>query len=104
MIETLQAKDFSPHLNKNFRIHTDSETSLEFELVEVTERELKTDDGKATIGKERVPFSIVFRATDKEPMPQGIYKIEHSKMGKLELFLVPIGPDEKGMLYEAVFN
>jgi hypothetical protein len=37
-------------------------------------------------------------------VPQGIYKLENEKLGALEIFLVPIGPDEKGMRYEAIFN
>jgi hypothetical protein len=30
--------------------------------------------------------------------------MEHDRMEPIELFLVTIGPDEKGMRYEAVFN
>jgi hypothetical protein len=37
------------------------------------------------------------------PLPQHIYALEHTSLGKLELFLVPIGPDERGMRYQAVF-
>jgi hypothetical protein len=41
-------------------------------------------------------------------MPQAIYPLEHQALGRMEIFLVPIGPDprgkRKGMQYEAAFN
>ena len=37
-------------------------------------------------------------------LPQGTYKVEHEKLGTLEIFLVPIGPDKEGLCYEAIFN
>ena len=33
-----------------------------------------------------------------------MYRVEHEDIGSFEIFLVPIGPDEKGMKYEAVFT
>jgi len=30
--------------------------------------------------------------------------MEHPGIGTFELFLVPIGPDEKGLRYEAIFT
>ncbi len=37
-------------------------------------------------------------------LEQAIYALEHAEMGMLELFLVPLGPHEDGMRYEAVFT
>lgn len=37
-------------------------------------------------------------------LPQATYRIENANLGVLEVFLVPIGPDESGMRYEATFN
>ena len=37
-------------------------------------------------------------------LPQGTYPMEHETLGRLEVFLVPLGPDAQGMRYEAVFN
>jgi hypothetical protein len=30
--------------------------------------------------------------------------MEHEEIGAFDIFLVPIGPDEQGLLYEAIFN
>ena len=34
------------------------------------------------------------------PLPQQIYRVEHEKLGELEIFLVPIAVDQ----YQAVFT
>jgi hypothetical protein len=35
---------------------------------------------------------------------QGVYPLDHEAMGAFELFLVPVGKNERGYQYEAVFN
>jgi hypothetical protein len=55
-------------------------------------------------GQERPPFSVVLQAHDANNHGQQIYQMSHSDLGDLSLFLVPIGPDENRMRYEAVFN
>ena len=87
---------FAPHIGGTFRMHAGPSTTLDLELVEVSElRE----------NRER-PFSILFRTPGTEHVPQGTYRLEHPEIGAIELFLVPIGPDREGrnMQYEAVFN
>ena len=37
-------------------------------------------------------------------MPQRIYQVEHDAMGAYEIFLVPVGKDATGVLYEAIFT
>jgi hypothetical protein len=45
-------------------------------------------------------------------MPQAIYPLKHDKLGMLELFIVPVGPEEPAapgqspaaMRYEVVFG
>lgn len=98
MLDKLSSADFSPHLNQTFRLHA-GELTLEIELISVEER------GAAySPNAQRKPFSIIFRGPLEPILPQMIYKIEHSEMGALDLFVVPIGPDERGMRYQAVFS
>ncbi len=105
MLNKVTSADFSAHLNQAFKIHyhstnvLDAQLILEVELIEVTEF-----SEKSAGPSKRRPFSILFRAPKDINLPQGIYQVEHEKMGTLELFLVPIMPDENGNLYEAVFN
>lgn len=47
-------------------------------------------------------FALVFRTP--ATLPQATYPVEHAVLGRIALFLVPVGRDAAGALYEAVFN
>jgi hypothetical protein len=51
----------------------------------------------------RPPFSLIFVGGDIV-LPQAIYRLRHDDMGEVEIFLVPIGKDQHGASYQAVFN
>jgi hypothetical protein len=91
---------FTGCLGSKFRLHVDSGTFVEVELIETTTLR-RNPPG---VGAKREPFSIVFRASKDFLVPQKIYKLQHEKVGTLEICLVPIGPDQQGMRYEAIFN
>ena len=55
-------------------------------------------------GQGRQPFSVVLQSQDIESHGQQTYHLSHPDLGELELFLVPIGLDEEGILYEIIFN
>ena len=52
----------------------------------------------------RDPFSLEFTDPDPEHAPQQTMKVAHDDLGEFELFVVPLGPSEDGMRYEAVFT
>jgi len=52
----------------------------------------------------RPPFSLILICARPEILPQRIYDFDHADMGRLSLFVVPVGRDERGVLYQAVFN
>jgi hypothetical protein len=60
--------------------------------------------GQAESEHDRAPFSIVFRGPPGVLLPQRIYRPMHDGIGAFDLFPVPIGPDDAGMRYEAVFT
>jgi uncharacterized protein DUF6916 len=98
MLESLDITSFAGRVGELFRIAIDDATMLPTRLIEVTPA------GTYAHGPRRTPFSVVFRSPPGAPLPQRIYRLHHDELGALELFLVPIGPDEEGMLYEAVFS
>jgi hypothetical protein len=49
-------------------------------------------------------FSLIFRGPLDERLRQRTYQMTHHALGKLELFLVPVGKDDGARYYEAVFN
>ena len=71
------------------------------ELVEVADLGA---EGAAAAPSRRRPFSLIFRAPGGVYLPQRIYALEHPTLGRLMLFLVPLGPDQGGMRYQAVFS
>ena len=48
-------------------------------------------------------FLSSFEQAATPVLEQMIRRLEHDELGAFELFLVPIGPDDTGMRYEAVF-
>jgi hypothetical protein len=98
MLESLDMTSFTGRVGEQFRIAIGDATMLTTQLIEVTPA------GTPPRGPRRTPFSLVFRSPPGAPLPQRIYRLHHDELGALDLFLVPIGPDDDGMLYEAVFS
>jgi hypothetical protein len=98
-LEDFTAETFSSRTGDSFRISVDESNALQAELIEVV-----AFDPPADASRARVPFSIVFRGPSEPILPQRIYRFEHGTLGAFDLFIVPIGPDESGMQYEAVFT
>ncbi|SHL69845.1 DUF6916 family protein [Flavobacterium chilense] len=97
-IALLTLDDFNAFLNKVFTIKISDEIQLDAELIELT----KLNNYSPL---ERNPFSITFRTEQKnEYYEQGIFTIVHPQKGNLELFLSPLGFDNVGMKYEAIFS
>ena len=89
------AADFRPFVDTAFEVRT-LEGAATLTLAEVNEH-AATDGG-------RTPFSLVFSSGAE--LDQGTYALQHSDLGSLEIFIVPMRPDHATGLnrYEAVFN
>ena len=101
MLENLTVQSFLPETGKRFRIEREEAAAVEVELVSV--RDLSGSTG----APGRAPFSLLFRGPLQPVLPQRIYAVEPvepSALGRIEIFLVPVGPDQSGMRYEAIFN
>jgi hypothetical protein len=95
----LTHESFAACLNQKCRVQPDSGT-LEMELIECR----KLSPGGKTNQGHREPFSLIFRGPRAPILPQRIYRFDFAQLGPLEIFIVPIGPDESGMRYEAIFT
>lgn len=95
MPEIYTIEMFAGHENSRFLMHYGDSQTAELELVRVK------DVGSSELQKQ---FSLQFLGPLDAPVVQGIYKVDHEALGALDLFLVPIGRDEKGVQYEAIFN
>ena len=92
MQESLGSRDFAAHLHTTFKIETPLE--LELEMAEVVDRS----------NQQVEQFSVIFSGPVSPWLQQGTYSLQHTKMGEVSLFLVPLGPRDGRMLYEAVFS
>ena len=93
------ADSFSRHLNTKFTVKVESGELIELELVEVAVRKIEPNE---QAGMER--FSTFFSGAGNFFLPQQTYELRHPEMGEMAVFIVPIGMDEKGYRYEAIFN
>ena len=94
----LTFESFSPHLNSTFALGV-GEATLELTLTEATRQPIRPFPGMM-----REPFSLIFRSGRQVVLPQRIYPFQHDSMGKIDLFIVPVGRDQRGVVYQAVFN
>ena len=86
---------FEQNLNTKFWLLDESAESHPMDLIELT-------NGHSSPRQEQ--FSLRFRGDRNKVFPQRIYPMKHDSIGDFDLFLVPIGRDESGTYYEAVFN
>jgi hypothetical protein len=86
---------FKQYINTKFQIKIDEQPPVEVELTEVSDLKLYP---------QQEEFSVTFRGPLDMFLGQGVRFFTHQQMGQFELFLVPIGMDERGYNYEAVFN
>lgn len=98
MLDRLTHEHFAPYVNQTFRVRLESAT---VDLVLIQADRL-SDHAASPNG--RPPFSLVFRGPRQPMLPQKIHRFEHPTLGALDIFIVPIGPDQLGMRYEAIFN
>ena len=85
----------APLLHSEFMVVDDPRSPVSVTLVEVSDR---------VVTPHQESYSLVFLGPGDHLLPQGIHKIVNPKIGELDIFLVPIGLDQAGYRYEAVFN
>ena len=95
MTELPSRSAFADCLGNTFRIRASEEKEETVTLIEVK---------KLGNSGPREQFSVLFRGGQGDYLRQKTYRMEHEGLGRMELFLVPLGPDDQGMLYQAVFT
>ena len=103
-LESLTVDVFQPRIGETFRIHPRADSEIDAELIDARALGGGPTRAHAETSRRRVPFSLSFRTSFTVPLPQQIYEVAHDELGSYEIFLVPVGPDGKGMVYEAIFT
>jgi hypothetical protein len=97
MLDKLTIDDFKDRVGETF-----TAGATEGRVLTLTLRSV--DDLQPGPDAERAPFSLEFSDEAQDHVPQQTVAIEHAKMGKFDLFVVPLGPGPDGMRYEAIFT
>lgn len=97
-MQTLSLDMFAAAANEGFDLSL-GETTTPLTLVE-----MKPLTPRPYPGMQRTPFSLIFRGASPVVLPQKLYSLTNATLGRLDLFLVPVGRDAGGVLYQALFN
>ena len=95
MSELPTRDDFAKQLNTKFRAEISAEQTTDMQLTEVTELRKHS---------RHEYFALIFIAPIDTPPIQRLYKMHHDALGEQDIFLAPISKDERGVVFEAVFN
>lgn len=94
MTTELIASDFENLRGHSFTI-TSTNPNVTLELIEIESKNSSLREGGA--------FALTWKGSVDSILEQGTYTFTHKEMEPTEIFIVPIGPDDEGCLYEAVF-
>ncbi|WP_144224108.1 DUF6916 family protein [Mesorhizobium amorphae] len=95
MVAQLTGADFEPHIGTDFDV-AEASVPLALQLLEVRLLGTALRSGGA--------FALTFRGPPTEPLQQATYPLVHPRLGRLDIFIVPIARQTDGMRYEAVFT
>jgi hypothetical protein len=101
MLDRVTHADFEPLRGAAFAADLPTAPGVGLELVEARPLRPPPRPGGSAA---RQPFALTFRARTPAYVPQGTYPIAHDRLGRLDVFLVPVGRDDDGLLLEAVFS
>jgi hypothetical protein len=98
MLEKLTHEYFQALLGQKFSVSTGSAV-LELRLASC-----RAIPSPLREKAERQAFSLIFHGPLEPALPQRMHNLEGGPDGPLEIFLVPVGPEQQLMRYEAIFT
>ena len=98
-LNSLKFEDYKTCVGQIFSVILQDTDSLELELIQI--KAIGVFDPRLD---SRQPFSLLFRGPVETMLPQGSYELKNTTLGVQHVFLVPVGPDESGVLYDATFS
>jgi uncharacterized protein DUF6916 len=92
----LTLETFRPVVGESFTVGEEEGMRVQLILAEA----VATDSGEHA---PRPSFSLLFHGPADPLLPQGTYRFEHGSLEAMAIFIVPLGRDEHGTVYQAVF-
>jgi hypothetical protein len=100
MPDHLTIESFEPHVGSSFWALGDKGGKVELRLLRVA-RVMTSEAARLP----RAPFSLFFLGPKSFYLQQATYNIAHDSFPEPHgIFIVPVGQEEGGYLYEAVFT
>ena len=93
---------FAAHLNTVFLIRLNERQTVPVELIELHDCGPAQQQTNARAGQEC--FALAFRARNQRALKQSTYQLEHSALGRFDLFIAPVKSKKHGQVYEAIIN
>ncbi len=93
-LRKLTFSDFDARKDETFVVQVEPEIALRLQQV----RPLGDS------GRPGGAFSLWFTGAAGPFLPQAIYPVFHPQLGRMEIFLVPLGPRDGGNSYESIFT
>ena len=90
---------YAKAVGTRFRLRATSDVECEIVLDRVVERPAMPGAPNG-----RVPFTLTFLGPAGRTIPQDVYRLDHARLGRTQLLLVPIGPPRHRAVLEAVFG
>lgn len=99
MLDKLTIDSFRPYIDTSFWVMPNPQNKVEIRLIAAA-NVMESEAARLN----RIPFSLHFFGPKSFLLEQKTYRLEHDTLEPMELFLVPIGEENGGYLYEAVFT
>jgi hypothetical protein len=99
IVNEFSREAFLPHLDTDFTLIHEGDTSAECRLVAVSP-ETRISSSKQTY----TSFTILFAAEPTFLREGGICRVKHAKMGEMQIFLSPVGKPGATARLEAAFT
>jgi hypothetical protein len=97
MADLLVLADFQPRVGEVFSLLRDGADPVPLELTSAVDLTTPGSSGWTA-------FGLYFRGPREAMLAQATYEFENPALGRLAIFIVPIGVEPDGYRYEAVFN
>ena len=92
-------EDFADKVGQTFKVLGLGDVTLELTLKEA--KLLPVYPGAPAT---RPPFSLMFDGPPDLLLQQGMYELEDAKLGKVSVFIVPVGRSADAISYQVIFN
>ena len=92
-----------PLVDTLFQVTTGDGTMLKMRLIDALPFEMPRRPVRGSRQPKRAPFTLYFLGPRDPILPQRMYDFRSAAVDLERLFIVPVGRDEEGTEYEAVF-